>query len=656
MFNYTKKKKFVTLLASAALAGAFLAAGSPTVKASEKNNKENVFIDNSVDSLEKLIAEKKEKIAKLTDQINHHDELIKNAKEDLKKLQDKLAKAKDELASAQEDKNKASEELAVLEKLEKDAQTLLDAKKHDKETIEIELDVIISKKKKANENLTSSKQMLKEAKDKVEGKKEAVDKAKEKLAELEKKKPTDEEYENFLRLLAMSESLYSGVDEAEEKNEAEIAKRKKNLEKYEQEKTTLNNEIAVLEKILQDKFSDDQAAELKDKKQQLTALEEQIKRSVQEKANFEFFRGNFPLDRKNYLRLINKNKAAIAKWKENHKAELDEFKGNKAELEQGIKDAEQANSDLLAQIDKLTSEIAENEQVFAQFDIQINSNEQQVKQKKSDYEAANNNFLKVQASKQSQLDKISALEEKIQTHNQEIAVHNQSLDEQLNRIKAWQAAQNDWNKEIDTNKALIEQYEELIKQKDQGKEETPTSNGDTQTEDGTQTDIKIPDKTEQKDASKQTDWQKEKQKTAEKPKTLAHILIRLLVKPEADQTTAAVKNTQKPTQKKKKTAVSQIKIKKGKIYALIGSKWQSVSLKKLPKLIIIDQHEIKIDKATAIHVKNKKTNLYTKEGKKTKKQLAAKQKITVKGIKKINKQLFVHVQNAWVPAKNVVFK
>lgn len=652
MFNYTKKKKFVTLLASAALAGAFLAAGSPTVKASEKNNKENISIDNSVDSLEKLVAEKKEKITKLTDQINHHDELIKNAKEDLKKLQDKLAKAKDELADAQEDKNKASEELAVLEKSEKGAQTLLDAKKHDKETIENELDVIISKKKKANENLTSSKQMLKEAKDKVEGKKEAVDKAKEKLAELEKKKPTDEEYENFLRLLAMSESLYSGVDEAEEKNEAEIAKRKKNLEKYEQEKTTLNNEIAVLEKILQDKFSDDQAAELKDKKQQLTALEEQIKRSVQEKANFEFFRGNFPLDRKNYLRLINKNKAAIAKWEENHKAELDEFKGKKAELEQGIKDAEQANSDLLAQINKLTSEIAENEQVFAQFDIQINSNEQQVKQKKSDYEAANNNLLKVQASKQSQLDKISALEEKIKTHNQEIAVHNQSLDEQLNRIKAWQAAQNDWNKEIDTNKALIEQYEELIKQKDQGKEETPTSIVGTQTEDGTQTDIKIPDKTEQKDASKQTDWQKEKQKTAEKPNSLTHILIRLLVKQEADQTTAAVKNTQKPTQKKKKTSVSQIKIKKGKIYALIGSKWQSVSLKKLLKLI--DQHEIKLD--TAIHVKNKKTNLYTKEGKKTKKQLAAKQKITVKGIKKINKQLFVHVQNAWVPAKNVVFK
>ncbi len=654
MFNYTKKKKFVTLLASAALAGAFLAAGSPTVKASEKNNKENVSIDNSVDSLEKLIAEKKEKIAKLIDQINHHDELIKNAKEDLKKLQDKLANAKDELADAQEDKNKATEELEVLEKSEKDAQTLLDAKKHDKETIEIELDVIISKKKKANENLTSSKQMLKEAKDKVEGKKEAVDKAKEKLAELEKKKPTDEEYENFLRLLEMSESLYSGVDAAEEKNEAEIAKRKKNLEKYEQEKTTLNNEIAVLEKILQDKFSDDQAAELKDKKQQLTALEEQIKRTVQEKANFEFFRGNFPLDRKNYLRLINKNKAAIAKWEENHKAELDEFKGKKAELEQGIKDTEQANSDLLAQIDKLTSEIAENEQVFAQFDIQINSNEQQVKQKKSDYEAANNNLLKVQASKQSQLDKISALEEKIQTHNQEIAVHNQSLDEQLNRIKAWQAAQNYWNKEIDTNKALIEQYEELIKQKDQGKEETPTSNGGAQTEDGTQTDIKIPNKTEQKDASTQTDWQKEKQKTAEKPNSLAHILIRLLVKSEADQTTAAVKNTQKPTQKKKKTSVSQIKTKKGKIYALIGSKWQSVRLKKLLKLI--DQHEIKLDKATAIHVKNKKTNLYTKEGKKTKKQLAAKQKITVKGIKKINKQLFVHVKNAWVPAKNVVFK
>lgn len=654
MFNYTKKKKFVTLLASAALAGAFLAAGSLTVKASEKNNKENVSIDNSVDSLEKLIAEKKEKIAKLTDQINHHDELIKNAKEDLKKLQDKLAKAKDELADAQEDKNKAIEELAVLEKSEKDAQTLLDAKKHDKETIEIELDVIISKKKKANEDLTSSKQMLKEAKDKVERKKEAVDKAKEKLAELEKKKPTDEEYENFLRLLEMSESLYSGVDPAEEKNEAEIAKRKKNLEKYEQEKTTLNNEIAVLEKILQDKFSDDQAAELKDKKQQLTALEEQIKRTVQEKANFEFFRGNFPLDRKNYLRLINKNKAAIAKWEENHKAELDEFKGKKAELEQGIKDAEQANSDLLAQIDKLTSEIAENEQVFAQLDIQINSNEQQVKQKKSDYEAANNNLLKVQASKQSQLDKISALEEKIQTHNQEIAVHNQSLDEQLNRIKAWQAAQNDWNKEIDTNKALIEQYEELIKQKDQGKEETPTSNGGTQTEDGTQTDIKIPDKTEQKDASTQTDWQKEKQKTAEKPNSLAHILIKLLVKPEADQTTAAVKNTQKPTQKKKKPSVSQIKIKKGKIYALIGSKWQSVSLKKLLKLI--DQHEIKLDKATAIHVKNKKTNLYTKQGKKTKKQLVAKQKITVKGIKKINKQLFVHLKNAWVPAKKVVFK
>ena len=654
MFNYTKKKKFVTLLASAALAGAFLAAGSPTVKASEKNNKENVSIDNSVDSLEKLIAEKKEKIAKLIDQINHHDEPIKNAKEDLKKLQDKLANAKDELADAQEDKNKATEELEVLEKSEKDAQTLLDAKKHDKETIEIELDVIISKKKKANENLTSSKQMLKEAKDKVEGKKEAVDKAKEKLAELEKKKPTDEEYENFLRLLEMSESLYSGVDAAEEKNEAEIAKRKKNLEKYEQEKTTLNNEIAVLEKILQDKFSDDQAAELKDKKQQLTALEEQIKRTVQEKANFEFFRGNFPLDRKNYLRLINKNKAAIAKWEENHKAELDEFKGKKAELEQGIKDTEQANSDLLAQIDKLTSEIAENEQVFAQFDIQINSNEQQVKQKKSDYEAANNNLLKVQASKQSQLDKISALEEKIQTHNQEIAVHNQSLDEQLNRIKAWQAAQNYWNKEIDTNKALIEQYEELIKQKDQGKEETPTSNGGAQTEDGTQTDIKIPNKTEQKDASTQTDWQKEKQKTAEKPNSLAHILIRLLVKSEADQTTAAVKNTQKPTQKKKKTSVSQIKTKKGKIYALIGSKWQSVRLKKLLKLI--DQHEIKLDKATAIHVKNKKTNLYTKEGKKTKKQLAAKQKITVKGIKKINKQLFVHVKNAWVPAKNVVFK
>lgn len=654
MFNYTKKKKFATLLASAALAGAFLAAGSPTVKASEKNNKENVSIDNSVDSLEKLIVEKKEKIAKLIDQINHHDELIKNAKEDLKKLQDKLANAKDELADAQEDKNKATEELEVLEKSEKDAQTLLDAKKHDKETIEIELDVIISKKKKANENLTSSKQMLKEAKDKVEGKKEAVDKAKEKLAELEKKKPTDEEYENFLRLLEMSESLYSGVDAAEEKNEAEIAKRKKNLEKYEQEKTTLNNEIAVLEKILQDKFSDDQAAELKDKKQQLTALEEQIKRTVQEKANFEFFRGNFPLDRKNYLRLINKNKAAIAKWEENHKAELDEFKGKKAELEQGIKDTEQANSDLLAQIDKLTSEIAENEQVFAQFDIQINSNEQQVKQKKSDYEAANNNLLKVRASKQSQLDKISALEEKIQTHNQEIAVHNQSLDEQLNRIKAWQAAQNYWNKEIDTNKALIEQYEELIKQKDQGKEETPTSNGGAQTEDGTQTDIKIPNKTEQRDASTQTDWQKEKQKTAEKPNSLAHILIRLLVKSEADQTTAAVKNTQKPTQKKKKTSVSQIKTKKGKIYALIGSKWQSVRLKKLLKLI--DQHEIKLDKATAIHVKNKKTNLYTKEGKKTKKQLAAKQKITVKGIKKINKQLFVHVKNAWVPAKNVVFK
>ncbi|WP_281828157.1 MULTISPECIES: hypothetical protein [Lactobacillus] len=654
MFNYTKKKKFATLFASAALAGAFLAAGSPTVKASEKNNKENVSIDNSVDSLEKLIAEKKEKIAKLIDQINHHDELIKNAKEDLKKLQDKLANAKDELADAQEDKNKATEELEVLEKSEKDAQTLLDAKKHDKETIEIELDVIISKEKKANENLTSSKQMLKEAKDKVEGKKEAVDKAKEKLAELEKKKPTDEEYENFLRLLEMSESLYSGVDAAEEKNEAEIAKRKKNLEKYVQEKTTLNNEIAVLEKILQDKFSDDQAAELKDKKQQLTALEEQIKRTVKEKANFEFFRGNFPLDRKNYLRLINKNKAAIAKWEENHKAELDEFKGKKAELEQGIKDTEQANSDLLAQIDKLTSEIAENEQVFAQFDIQINSNEQQVKQKKSDYEAANNNLLKVQASKQSQLDKISALEEKIQTHNQEIAVHNQSLDEQLNRIKAWQAAQNYWNKEIDTNKALIEQYEELIKQKDQGKEGTPTSNGGAQTEDGTQTDIKIPNKTEQKDASTQTDWQKEKQKTAEKPNSLAHILIRLLVKSEADQTTAAVKNTQKPTQKKKKTSVSQIKTKKGKIYALIGSKWQSVRLKKLLKLI--DQHEIKLDKATAIHVKNKKTNLYTKEGKKTKKQLAAKQKITVKGIKKINKQLFVHVKNAWVPAKNVVFK
>lgn len=113
-----------------------------------------------------------------------------------------------------------------------------------------------------------------------------------------------------------------------------------------------------------------------------------------------------------------------------------------------------------------------------------------------------------------------------------------------------------------------------------------------------------------------------------------------------------------PSPKKgaKKQSRIAIKIKRGKVYAKIGHKWQKLSLKNLSKLV--KNHYVKVSGKGIIKVKVKTIYLYTANGKKTSKQLKNDKIVKIKELKVVKNKLFARVgnKNQWLPVKVLKFK